>query len=156
MFLFVASTEVEAVSCTKDTSQGCLGSLLPGVTAYIRNIETGARMKAGEVGEIMVKTGTMMKGYLNDDARTMASYDDEGFYGMGDMGYYDDQGMLYFKDRLKDMIKINDKCVAPLDIEEAIENIPGVVEACVWVRLYCILYLYHVHNPFCVTSTSGN
>ena len=133
LFQFYGSTEVGGVSATHDVSSGCLGSLTPGVTVYIRDMETGARLKEGEVGEIMVKTGTTMKGYLNNDTANRELYDDKGFVHMGDLGYYDNQGKLYFKDRIKEVIKCQNKWFGPSEVEETIECIPGVVEACVWV-----------------------
>lgn len=132
VYQFYGSTEVGGVASTMDVSSSCLGALASGVTVYIRDLETGDRRGQGEVGEIMVRTGTTMKGYLNNETASKELYDEEGFVHMGDLGYYDSQGKLYFKDRIKEVIKCQNKWFGPSEVEESIESIPGVVEACIW------------------------
>ena len=90
---------------------------------YIRDRQTGARLGPGQHGEIMAKTHTMMKGYLNRSLtrRLQASLtnsvhprpeatreflDSEGFAHMGDIGYYSELGELHYVARAKDMLKV--------------------------------------------------
>ena len=68
----------------------------------IVNLETGAKCGPGEQGEICFKNPTMMLRYINASMENV--FDDEGFFRMGDIGYYDDTGSLHFVDRLKDLI----------------------------------------------------
>ena len=151
IYQFYGSSEVGGVSWTHDVRDACLGSLSPGVTAYIRNMETGGRMREGEVGEIMVKTGTTMKGYLNNSKATGELYDEEGFVHMGDLGYYDKTGKLFFKDRIKEVIKCQNKWFGPSEVEEMIETIQGVAEACVWVT---VMIFQNLFPHFCFIQST--
>lgn len=47
----------------------------------------------------------MMLEYLKRPKETAEYFDQEGFGHTGDLGYYDENGKLYFVDRMKDLIK---------------------------------------------------
>ena len=79
---------------------------MPGSSAYISNPETGAKQGPGEAGEIMVSTLYMMKGYLNRDQANKEFFAGDGYSHTGDLGYFDSEGKLYFKDRAKEIIKV--------------------------------------------------
>ena len=81
--------------------------MMPGCSAYIRDPDTGAKLGQGETGEIMVRSLAMTKGYLNRDQANREFFAGDGYCHMGDLGYYDHQGKLYFKDRAKELIKVN-------------------------------------------------
>ena len=51
-----------------------------------------------------------MRGYLNNEAATRDYFTEDGFACMGDLGYYDQEGRLYFKDRIKEVIKASVHC----------------------------------------------
>jgi len=132
VFSFYGSTETGSVSWTFDVTSGCLGALTPGNQAFIRDLGTGSRLGPGQDGEICVKTMTCMKGYLNNQEANREFFDENGFAHMGDIGYYDEDGKLYFKDRIKEVMRVTAKWFGPSEVEEAIELIDGVLEACVW------------------------
>ena len=67
------------------------------------NPDTGVICKPNEHGEICVKNHTMMNGYLNKPRSDY--FDHEGFGVTGDLGYYDENGALYYVDRIKELIK---------------------------------------------------
>lgn len=46
-----------------------------------------------------------MKGYIDNEAATKATMDEEGFLKTGDIGYYDTDGCFYLVDRLREFIK---------------------------------------------------
>ena len=48
-----------------------------------------------------------VKGYLNNPAADTDYFTQDGFATMGDLGYYDEEGRLYFKDRIKEVIKVS-------------------------------------------------
>ena len=75
------------------------------VFVQVVDLTTGARIGPGKEGEICVKSELMMLGYLNQEEATEAFYDNEGFAKMGDVGYYDIDGTMHFKERIKEMIK---------------------------------------------------
>ena len=47
-----------------------------------------------------------MKGYLNNSEATAEFFTDDGFAAMGDLGYFDEEGKLFFKERMKDVLKV--------------------------------------------------
>ena len=51
-------------------------------------------------------TTTCMKGYLNNPEADKEFFDEEGFARLGDMGYYDEEGNLFFKERIKETVKV--------------------------------------------------
>ena len=96
------------VSWTFNVSSGCLGVLMPDTSVYIRDPDSGAKLGPGETGEIMASTLTMMKGYINRDQANKEFFAGDGYSHTGDLGYYDSEGKLYFKDRAKEIIKVSE------------------------------------------------
>lgn len=66
-------------------------------------METGDSLGPGQEGEICLKSPFMMKGYINNPEATAATFDDNGWFHTGDIGYYDEDGFLFVIDRLKDL-----------------------------------------------------
>ncbi len=102
-----------------------VGQPLPGVTLRICHIETGQTLAAGDVGEIRVK-GPLFSAYFKDEAKTRESYDADGFFHTGDLGQLDAQGRLYYKGRLKEMVKSGGINIAPIEVEETLMRHPDV------------------------------
>ena len=75
------------------------------VSFKIEDTETRARCRPGQIGEICVKNSYLMAGYLNREKETKDYFDEEGFGRSGDLGYYDNDGDLFFVDRIKEVIK---------------------------------------------------
>jgi fatty-acyl-CoA synthase len=105
-----------------------VGRALEGVTVRIVNPETEALCQADEVGEIRVK-GYVFKRYHNDPEATRAAFDDDGFFRTGDLGWLDAEGYLYFRGRLKEMVKVGGMNVAPVEVEEVLLQHPLVLAA---------------------------
>ena len=85
--------------------------------------EDGAVLPVGEIGEIGVKTGCMMKGYLGQEDRT------DDYLRTGDLGCIDEEGYVHFSGRKKRIIVIGGMNVYPLEIERAAQELPFVTEA---------------------------
>ncbi|KCZ88395.1 long-chain-fatty-acid--CoA ligase [Hyphomonas jannaschiana] len=99
--------------------------------AVIRCVdETGEPVPAGEVGEIVIKAGFVMKGYWNRPDATEESIRN-GFFHTGDAGYFDEDGFLYIHDRVKDMIVSGGENVYPAEVENAIFGHPAVADVAV-------------------------
>ena len=64
----------------------------------------GNRLPANEIGEICVRTPTIMAGYWKLPERTAECIDADGWFHTGDAGCLDEDGYVYIKDRIKDMI----------------------------------------------------
>jgi acyl-CoA synthetase (AMP-forming)/AMP-acid ligase II len=86
-----------------------------GVELRVADLETGAVLPTGEVGEIQVRSPSAMAGYLPDEATADAFAD--GWYRTGDVGWLEAEGWAHLTDRSKEMIKVNGFQVAPAEIE---------------------------------------
>ncbi|MCK3654996.1 long-chain fatty acid--CoA ligase [Pasteurellaceae bacterium Macca] len=103
-------TETTAtVSCWEDRgfNANSIGKLMP-------NME----VKIGENNEILVRGGSVMRGYYKKPVETAESFTPDGFLKTGDAGEMDSQGNLYITDRIKELMKTsNGKYIAPQYIE---------------------------------------
>jgi fatty-acyl-CoA synthase len=107
-----------------------VGHPLPGVDLRIVDPETGSALPQGEVGEIRVK-GYVTVGYYKDADKNRAAFDPNGYFITGDLGLLDAEGRLYFRGRIKEMIKTGGINVAPVEVEETLMTHPAVKLACV-------------------------
>lgn len=112
---------------------GSIGIPLINVTAKIvSKDEKGKYHELGynEIGEICFKGDSIMKGYLNDSGATdslLIKHDDgELWLHTGDCGYINPNGVLYFVNRIKEMVKINGEQVYPSEIKKVITKHPYV------------------------------
>ena len=126
-------SQLYGVSESFSAGCGSLGGLVVGCSAFIRDLDTGARLGPHHTGELMVRSPTRMKGYLGRERDTQQFFTEEGFAHTGDLVQYDTQGNLYFQDRVKEMMKVKASWVGPGEIETCIELRPEVLESCVWV-----------------------
>lgn len=91
----------------------------------------GVELTAGEIGEVVVRGPNVMRGYWNKPEQTAAALKD-GAYWTGDLGYFDEDGYLFLVDRSKDMIVTGGENVYSTEVEEALYQHPGVLEAAVF------------------------
>jgi acyl-CoA synthetase (AMP-forming)/AMP-acid ligase II len=90
----------------------------------------GRRQPANEEGEICIRGDRVMKGYNKRDDDTESALRD-GWLHTGDVGKIDDGGYLFITGRLKDMIIRGGENIGPAEIEQVLEDHPGVAEAAV-------------------------
>ena len=90
----------------------------------------GAEVARGDAGEVTVRGPNVFGGYLNQPELTRAALRDARFY-TGDVGRVDAAGYLYIMDRKKDMIITGGENVYCAEVESALYEHPGVVEAAV-------------------------
>jgi long-chain acyl-CoA synthetase len=97
--------------------------------------ENGAFVAAGEIGEIVGHSPTIMKEYLNQPAKTAETFwhDASGkrYVRTGDVGRFDEDGFLTLMDRKKDMIISGGFNIYPSDLEAVLVAHDDVVEAAV-------------------------
>jgi acyl-CoA synthetase (AMP-forming)/AMP-acid ligase II len=97
--------------------------------------EAGNRLPAGEIGELVGRSATMMTGYQNQPEKTReASWIDEDgsrWQRMGDIGRVDAEGFVELLGRSKDMIISGGFNIYPVDLENILLGLPGVEEAAV-------------------------
>jgi len=82
-----------------------------------------------ENGEICIKSPQCFKGYLNTDHKK--TFDSDGFFHTGDLGYYDNQGILYFIESLENLIHFWMYEVAPSILESRLLGSTNIVDAAV-------------------------
>jgi acyl-CoA synthetase (AMP-forming)/AMP-acid ligase II len=92
--------------------------------------EEGRSLGVDEVGEIIVKGDTVMSGYWNNPEATAKSLRD-GWLWTGDVGAFDEEGLLTLKDRSKDMIISGGSNIYPREIEDVLNLHPAVAECSV-------------------------
>ena len=90
----------------------------------------GKDLATGEVGEICVRGGHVMKGYWNKPEETAAVLRD-GWYRTGDGGFIDEEGFVYVVDRIKDMIVTGGENVYSAEVESALSKHPAVAAVAV-------------------------
>jgi acyl-CoA synthetase (AMP-forming)/AMP-acid ligase II len=105
------------------------GRPLPGVEIELRDDE-GRVVGVGEPGEIWSKGPDCFVGYT-DPALTAAAFDEEGWFGTGDVGVLDADGYLSIVDRKKDIIIRGGENISALEVEEQLLHLPDVAEAAV-------------------------
>lgn len=108
---------------------GNIGPSIPGNVMKIVDTE-GKELPPGEIGEIIIQGDNIMKGYLNKPEATAETIRDGWLY-TGDMATMDEDGYFTIMDRKKDLIIVGGENVYPREVEEAIYEFPGVLEAVV-------------------------
>jgi long-chain acyl-CoA synthetase len=106
-----------------------VGRPLPLLDVEVRRAD-GSITAAEEVGEIVVRGETVMRGYWGDPEHT-AEVLREGWYHTGDLAFRDDDGYLFLVDRRVDVIISGGLNVYSLEVEQALAQLPGVVESAV-------------------------
>lgn len=96
----------------------------------VRIVKDGKDLPAGEVGEIWLHTDQFMLGYLHGNGSPFEEEDGVRWLKTGDYGWLDEDGYLYFKQRIKNMIKVSGVPVYPSEIEAAAQGVKGVRKAC--------------------------
>lgn len=90
----------------------------------------GSVLPPGEVGEVVVRGPTVMKGYLNRPEETETTLKD-GWLQTGDLGKFDERGFLTLLDRKKDMIISGGTNIYACEIENRLIEVDGVAEVAV-------------------------
>jgi fatty-acyl-CoA synthase len=112
----------------------CLGLPLFDVDARVVDIETQQELAQGEVGEIIVASPNVMRGYWQHpqaDREAFIERDGKRFLRTGDIGYVDQDGYFFMADRLKRMINASGYKVWPAEVEALLYRHPAIREACV-------------------------
>ncbi len=131
-------TECVTASCVTPVDRSKVGSIgVPLRDTEYRIVEPGTfnYLPAGEMGEIILTGPTLMLGYMKADeenAKTMRK-DENGTTWLftGDMGYMDEEGFVYFKQRMKRLIVTSGYNVYPSHIENILDKHEAVDCSCV-------------------------
>lgn len=129
-------TETTYMFCALDPTELRAGRRLascgkPFPDAEMRIVDSeGHDLPPGEVGEIICRTPQMTTGYWNRPEATAKAIRD-GWYYTGDAGSVDDEGFLYIRDRIKDMLITGGENVYPAEVENAVLAHPAVADVAV-------------------------
>jgi acyl-CoA synthetase (AMP-forming)/AMP-acid ligase II len=107
---------------------GAAGTPSINVQIAIMN-ESGELLPQGQSGEIVYRSPQALVGYLKNDEASDEAFR-HGWFHSGDVGHFDERGILWFEDRFKDVIKTGGENVASLEVETAIyATEPRILEA---------------------------
>ncbi len=93
--------------------------------------EGGRDLPAGEAGEVLLRGGSVMAGYLDDPGETAKVLSPDGWLRTGDLGVIDEAGRLRIVGRVKDMFIVGGFNAYPAEIENALLRHPAVEQAAV-------------------------
>ena len=105
---------------------GSVGKAAFGVEVRIAGTDD-RQLPPGQVGEILVRGPFVCGGYWNRPELTAES-SRNGWWHTGDLAWRDDEGFIYISGRSKDMIKSGAENIFPIEVEQVIVTLPGVVE----------------------------
>ena len=122
------TTECVTASCLTPSSyyrEGSIGIPFPDTYYKIVIPNTNEEAPIGQMGEICITGPTLMKEYINnpkETCQTLRQHEDGKTYlHTGDLGYMDEDGFIYFVQRLKRMIVTSGYNVYPSQIENVID-----------------------------------
>jgi acyl-CoA synthetase (AMP-forming)/AMP-acid ligase II len=90
----------------------------------------GAEVASGEIGEIVVRTTRLMKGYVSQDDATAPTIVN-GWLHTRDMGWMDADGYVYLAGRKDDLIIRGGENISPAEVEAVLHTHPAIEEAAV-------------------------
>lgn len=131
------TTECVTASCITPVDtyrEGSIGIPLSDTYYAICDPNKDVEVPYGEEGEICICGPTVMKGYLNNKAETastLRTHDDGNVWlHTGDLGTMDEDGFIYYKQRMKRLIIVSGINVYPSQVENAIDAHPDVLLSC--------------------------
>jgi malonyl-CoA/methylmalonyl-CoA synthetase len=111
---------------------GTVGFPLPGVQLRVVDPESGRVLATDEVGVLEVKGPNVFSGYWRQPERTAEEFRPDGYFITGDLAAIDVDGYVRIVGRAKDLVISGGLNVYPKEVEEAIDDLPGVVESAVF------------------------
>jgi fatty-acyl-CoA synthase len=122
------STEIAFATIARpkdlDVNPATVGPVVKGVKVKILD-EHGSEMPQGQIGRIFVGNTFPFEGYTGGGGKQIV----DGLLSSGDMGYFDEKGLLYVTGRDDEMIVSGGENVFPAEVEDLISGHPDVVEA---------------------------
>lgn len=91
----------------------------------------GKGLDTHKSGELWIRGPNVMKGYFKNEEATRAMITSDRWLKTGDIGHYDENGLFYVSDRLKELIKVNALQVAPAELEGILRKHPAILDAVV-------------------------
>ena len=136
---------VQAYGLTESTGLACCpepgdpdrfetaGRPLPDYSVRIADSESGAILGKDAIGEVQIKSPSIMRGYFANDGETLKAIDADGWLKTGDLGQIRRDGKLVLSGgRLKDMIIRGGENIYPAEVERVLLSHPAVSEVAVF------------------------
>ena len=124
----------DAIARGDDARLGSVGVAQTGVEVIVANANDEP-LATGEIGEILVRGPTVMRGYWRNPGASAATLA-HGWLHTGDVGTFDGDGFLTLIDRSKDLIISGGSNIYPREVEEVLQSHPDVAEAAVVGRAH--------------------
>ncbi|MGW5439581.1 AMP-binding protein [Nocardia asteroides] len=105
-----------------------VGAPVAGIALRIVDLDSGAELPDGRVGEILIQGAPVTTGYLSADPDAVADRFTDGWLRTGDLGYRRD-GELFVTGRCKDMITVRGVNYYAQDVEAAVRDLDGIHQA---------------------------
>ncbi len=114
-------------SADADASWASVGRPAGDAEVKIAPLDTG--LGAG-VGELLVRSSSLMQGYLGDATANAAAFDD-GWFRTGDLAELDEDGHIFIRGRSKLLIEVAGYKIDPIEVEHVLATHPAIAEAAV-------------------------
>jgi long-chain acyl-CoA synthetase len=108
-----------------------VGKPATGVELRVIDPVTDADAATGDVGEVWLRSASIMTGYWHNAEATREVLVADGWLRTGDAGYLDPDGFLFLHDRVKDMIVSGGENVYPAEVERVLRDHPAVADVAV-------------------------
>jgi acyl-CoA synthetase (AMP-forming)/AMP-acid ligase II len=105
---------------------GTCGSALDGFELRVVDPETNQPLPSDHHGELVGRGVQMFSGYYGNPAATAAVIDDLGFFHTGDLCSMDEDGVVSYHGRLKDMLKVGGENVSAIEVESLLSTHPAI------------------------------
>jgi malonyl-CoA/methylmalonyl-CoA synthetase len=109
---------------------GTVGLPLPGVGVRVHD-DKGRPLPNGEIGGLEVKGPNVFKGYWRLPEKTADEFTTDLWFKTGDVGVIDDDGYVKIVGRSKDLVISGGYNVYPAEIEDTLNELPGIAESAV-------------------------
>ncbi|KAH8343576.1 uncharacterized protein pdgy [Drosophila kikkawai] len=83
-------------------------------------------------GELCIRGPQVMAGYLNNEEANQVTFHPGNWLRSGDVAFYDEDGLFYITDRMKELIKVKGFQVPPAELEAVLRDHPKILEAAVF------------------------
>ncbi len=105
--------------------KGYIGQTVAGIKMRVVN-EMGDDIPMGEVGEMIYKGDSIMKGYYKDDAMTKQVLNKDGWLHSGDLCKIDEEGNVYYIGRTSELIISGGEKIYPGEVEDVLRLHPKI------------------------------
>lgn len=121
---------------------GSTGLPMVGLQVRLDNINPETRQ-----GEIVINSPSMMRGYYKNEEATADAFTEDGWFRTGDLGYIDEDGFIFIKGRLKNMIVgPGGENIYPEDIETVLNSHVCIADSIVTEQEGRLIALVHFNR----------